>query len=206
MILEQEPPMAAFDGVRFTQLREAAKSVAASLGVRWVEILAEPAPAEAFRQCEQEIGMALSPEHRRFLKITNGYTMSLIMTETFFDIPSFGVQILSCKEISEETRSDRENFEIKQNLIVIASYSGTGDVCLAQDVGERREYRIVDGFNETPGRWGKHEEDILAESFNEWLTKMFESVTIRHNLLTYWLKGAIADIHDEFSPAPDGQE
>jgi hypothetical protein len=197
--------MTDFDKQRFTELRDTAKSVAAALGVRWVELLAEPASAEALRQCEQEIEMALSPEHRHFLEITDGYTMSLIMTEKYFDIPSFGVQIISCREISEETRRGRDTFDIKKNLIVIASYSGTGDVCLAQDVGYDREYRIVDGFNETPGRWGKYEEDVLAPSFDEWLTKMFESVTVKHNLLTYWLKGAIVEIRDNLAEPPDGK-
>jgi hypothetical protein len=176
-----------------------AQQRAVALQIRWNADFAEPASEAELSQCEGALSRELSPQHRAFLKTSNGATLSTTLPDTPGGTPwaDFGVRIYSTYQIVEETRDILDQAETSAidpvPLVAVCGYDKTGDRCLADYSRiSDGEPVIIDAFHETPDAWRSAEP--IAQSFELWLRRMFNEFTVKGGILWYWLPDADEDI------------
>jgi hypothetical protein len=179
--------------------------LAKSLGVGWSVSLGAPASEEVLTRCEASLGERLAPSHRALLSLHNGASLTIILSRERSVVFDVTVNILSTADIAATTSQLKCAFfsdlpaEQQPRFYAIAEYQGCGDHCMAdpaRSVGD--ETPIVDAFNETPDEWSSS--PIIANSFEDWMRKMFDSFLTQHCTLEYWMhpQETIAELVDRW--------
>lgn len=157
-----------------------------------------PATQEEVRRCEEELGFVLPNSYREFLKYSNGanifcsYQPRFEITET---TPSWfadsGILIQSIENLVAFNQHQDQVYvegdsEKKYIAFCYLGYIGTGDFC-SFDITTYAdsEYRVLDSQHDYLfEEWQKH---VIADSFEDWLMKIFDQVVQNHGRPEYWI-------------------
>lgn len=158
-----------------------------------------PATQGEIQRCEELLGFRLPNSYRSFLLFSNGANLFHHRERRFeITIPwmaDSGVLIQGTNTIiSFNHEQDRIYVEDEKKYIAFAylGYVGTGDFC-SFDVtncgttsSEKPEYKVLDCYHDDSfEEWQK--ENVIADSFEQWLSKMFDEVIQNNHRPEYWI-------------------
>jgi hypothetical protein len=155
-----------------------------------------PASQAEIQQCEDELSLTLPNSYKEFLKLTNGAHI-FCSESTIESIDPWwtdtGILIQSTTTICnfnlhhDRVYLDDGSSEKKYIAFCHLGFIGTGDFC-GFDVTshENLEYKVLDcQLDYSFEDW--QEEHVIADSFEDWLIKVFDEVILNHNRPEYWL-------------------
>jgi hypothetical protein len=175
---------------------EQAEATLSDMGIEMGFKLNPPASPVDIQRCEDELSLILPNSYKEFLKFTNGAHIfcgesTIESTEPWWT--DTGLLIQSTSTICnfnlhhDQVYIDDEN--PKKNYIAFChlGYICTGDFC-GFDItsGIESEYKVLDCQHDYLFEdW--QEEHVIADSFEDWLIKVFDEVTLNHNRPEYWI-------------------
>lgn len=158
-----------------------------------------PAKQGEIQRCEEELGFILPNSYKEFVKFSNGATI-FCCAQPRFEItqttPSgfadSGILIQSTSTIvpfnQEQDKVYVEDDSDKQYIaFCYLGYVGTGDFC-SFDITSYvdSEYKVLDCQHDFSFEdW--QAEHIIANSFEEWLIKIFDEVIQNNGRPEYWI-------------------
>jgi hypothetical protein len=183
---------------RIEQVQQILKAQNVELGFKFNS----PANQDEIRQCEAELEFVLPNSYKEFLRFSNGANI-FCSNEPRFEITvpwlaDSGILIQSTSTIIPfNQEQDRVYIEDSNEKKYIAfcylGYIGTGDFC-SFDITtyDNLEYKVLDcdhdySFEE----W--QAEHIIANSFEDWLIKIFDQVIQHSSRPKYWIPSPLSD-------------
>lgn len=158
-----------------------------------------PASLDEIRRCEEDLGFTLPHSYKEFLRFSNGanlfccnYTRFEIAESTQSWFSDSGILIQSTSSLVPFNHyQDRVYVEDTSEKQYIAfsylGYVATGDFC-SFDISTyaNSEYKVLDSRNDfSVEEW--QSECVIAESFDDWLIKMFDEVVQNQGRPEYWM-------------------
>ncbi|MBE9006120.1 SMI1/KNR4 family protein [Fortiea sp. LEGE XX443] len=164
-----------------------------------------PANQGEIQRCEEELGFILPDSYKEFLKFSNGANL-FCNDEPRVEItlPWFadsGILIQSTSTIVAFNQNQdkvyvEDNGEKKYIAFCYLGYLATGDFC-SFDVTTNvdSEYKVLDCQHDFSFKdW--QAEHVIANSFEDWLIKIFDEVIYNNNRPEYWIP---SPLQKEFS-------
>jgi SMI1 / KNR4 family (SUKH-1) len=166
-----------------------------------------PATGQEIQRCEEELGFILPNSYKEFLKFSNGANI-FCSEHPIFDItpttPSWfadsGILIQSTSAIFEFNQNQDQVYvhvdddnEKKYIAFSHLGYIGTGDFC-SFDVTTYAdsEYKVLDCQHDFLFEdW--QAEHVIADTFEEWLIKIFDEVIQNNYRPEYWIPSPLED-------------
>jgi SMI1 / KNR4 family (SUKH-1) len=173
---------------------EQAQAILSSKDITMGFKLNSPASLGEIQQCEDRLSLTLPKSFKEFLKFANGAHIfcgesTRGSTESWW--AGTGILIQSTSSIvSFNQHVDQvylEDGEKKYIAFCYLGYIGTGDFC-GFDVTSYidSECKVLDCYHDCSFEdW--HESHVIADSFEDWLIKVFDEVIINKNRPEYWL-------------------
>jgi hypothetical protein len=153
-----------------------------------------PANEDEIRACEEQLSLILPRSYKEFLKFSNGAHIFCGESTIEITLPwlaDSGILIQSTSTIVEFNQHlDSiyvDNDEKKYIAFCYLGHIGTGDFC-GFDVTSYldSEYKVLDCQHDFLFEdW--QEEHVIANSFEDWLIKLFNSVIQNHFRPEYWI-------------------
>ena len=179
---------------------EQSKSVQA-FSLDWGFDMGEAATQEKINECEQKLELSLPPSYRKFLLKYNGAHLFCsgrgTRSDSCFWWADSGVVVLGTKPLLEYRHFVYDLLDTQEHtfsLLPIA-YLGrvnTGDFCalnMAKSI--EGENPVIDCDHDySPSEW---EGAVIANSFEEWLKKMFACVIESKSTPEYWFEDTLSD-------------
>jgi hypothetical protein len=159
-----------------------------------------PAEPSEIHRCEENLGFCLPASFKEFLMFSNGAnifcnTQSVINDSRGANSSWYadsGILIQNTVDLLEFNRLQDvvyvdENCEKKYIAFAYLGYIGTGDFCSFDTATfVNAEYKVLDCDHDYSYEdW--HESHIIANSFDEWLVKMFDEVIQNTRRPEYWI-------------------
>jgi hypothetical protein len=153
-----------------------------------------PATQDDIHACEAKLSLTLPRSYKEFLKLSNGAHIFCGESTTEITLPwlaDTGILIQSTNAIiSFNQHLDQiylEDDEKKYIAFCYLGYIGTGDFC-GFDITNYldSECKVLDCQHDFSFEdW--QEEHVIANSFEDWLIKLFDSVIEHNNCPEYWI-------------------
>lgn len=155
-----------------------------------------PATQSEIQRCEEELGFILPDSYKEFLKFSNGANL-FCSDQPRFEITlswlaDSGILIQSTSTIvafnqDQDTVYVEGDGEKKYIAFCYLGYIGTGDFCsfdITSSVDS--EYKVLDSEHDCLfEEW--QAEHIIANSFKDWLIKIFDEVIQNNRRPEYWI-------------------
>jgi hypothetical protein len=155
-----------------------------------------PANHYEIQQCEENLGFILPNSYREFLKFSNGANVFCSNIARFeITLPwmsDSGILIQSTSTIVAFNQAQDEIYiddRIDKKYLAFAylGYIGTGDFCsFDMTAFTNSEYKVLD-CNHDYSFEDWQAESTIADSFEDWLTKMFAEVIHKNLRPEYWI-------------------
>jgi hypothetical protein len=158
-----------------------------------------PATQDEIRRCEEELGFVLPNSYKEFLKFSNGAHLFCSDQPRFENIQSTtswwadsGILIQSTSALvpfnqEQDVVYVEDDGEKKYIAFCYLGYIGTGDFCsfdITSSVDS--EYKVLDSEHDCLfEEW--QAEHVIANSFEDWLIKIFDEVIQNNNRPEYWM-------------------
>lgn len=179
---------------------ERSRKVFNELSLDWDFSFNDPATIEEIEEYESEAGIILPTSYRLFLLKHNGAHLfassSASGTGTSPWWVNSGIFIFGIYALSEYRKFIYELSEDPNRKsplpIAYLGYIGTGDFCgLDMDNLIESENPVLDcNPDYSPDEWKNL---VIANSFEEWLKKMFNRITVHRSLPEYWFEASMYD-------------
>ncbi|WP_404790771.1 SMI1/KNR4 family protein [Altericista sp. CCNU0014] len=158
-----------------------------------------PAKQDEIQRCEEDLGFILPISYKEFLKFSNGANI-FCSDQPRFEItqttPTWfadsGILIQSTSSLVEFNQNQdkvyvEDDGDKKYIAFCYLGYIGTGDFC-SFDITTyaNSEYKVLDSQHDYSfDDW--HAEHVIADSFEDWLIKLFDEVIQNNRRPEYWI-------------------
>ncbi|NDJ16726.1 SMI1/KNR4 family protein [Myxacorys almedinensis] len=159
-----------------------------------------PASQAEIQRCEEELGFILPDSYKKFLKFSNGANIfcsdqprfeNTQTTTSWYADSGILIQstssIIPFNQFQDKVYVEEEDGEKKYIAFCYLGYIGTGDFCsfdLTSSVDS--EYKVLDSEHDCSfEEW--QAEHIIANSFEDWLLKIFDEVIQNNGHPEYWI-------------------
>lgn len=162
-----------------------------------------PAKQDEIQQCEKELGFALPMSYKKFLEFSNGANIFCSDQQRFKAAQptsswyaDSGILIQSTSSIIEFNREHdkiyiEEDGVKKYIAFCYLGYICTGDFCSFDATNYvDSEYRVLDCDHDYSfDDW--HADHVIADSFEDWLIKLFDEVIQNNRRPEYWIPSSL---------------
>jgi hypothetical protein len=155
-----------------------------------------PASQEEIQRCENRLSLYLPKSYQEFLAVTNGAHFfcgesTIESTEPWWTETGLLIQstetICAFNLFHDQVYVNEENPEKNYIAFCHLGYVGTGDFCSFDITSAiESEYKVLDCQHDCSFEdW--NESHAIANSFEDWLNRIFDEVILKQNRPEYWI-------------------
>jgi tetratricopeptide (TPR) repeat protein len=158
----------------------------------WTHRFNPPATEEEITACENALGAKLPPSYREFLLLYDGVHLFCEGSPYNLEYDNPRLIIYGTANLAQENYDEKEYRFTDEEWTLLIKFCyvgslGSGDFCaLDPQQITNSEYAVLDCMHELkPTDWRQTK---IADSFEEWLQKVFDHVVVQKKSPEYWLE------------------